>query len=125
MNGQPVSSAVRWANGIAIGIAFAAAGLLGLWVLEWLNDRIHRWFGAPATTVQWRRALYVTLGQSIPFALVGAVLWELWLIGFYLWKLDFLLISIPIGILAHLLAAGLYLQLAYRWYRIEADANTE
>jgi len=117
--GPGLIPAARWTNAILLASAFAAAGLGGLNLLEWITDRLRRRLGEPPHAGQWRSALYQTLGQSIYFAIPGALLWKAWLMGYYQWHLDFQRISIPTAILAHLLAAGLYLQLAYRWYKIE------
>jgi hypothetical protein len=54
--------------------------------------------------------------------MAGAVLWVIGNVGYYDLNLEFYAISIPAGVLAHILAAGLYLPLACRWYRIEKTA---
>lgn len=65
-------------------------------------------------------ALYATFIRSAPYAVAGAILWGIWVFGFYQAKVDFMVLSVPVGILAHGLAAALYLPLIYRWYRIES-----
>ena len=49
----------------------------------------------------------------------GAVLWAIWVAAFYQLGIGFYTVSLPIGIAAHLLAAGLYIPLFYRWYKVE------
>jgi hypothetical protein len=68
-------------------------------------------------------ALYESLKFAVYFALSGALLWMVWNVGYYDLKIDFYMISIPVGILANLLAAGIYVPLAYRWHRIEKAAT--
>lgn len=119
--GPAPDPAAQGMDAILLAAVFAVAGLVGLNLLEWITDRLQRWLGSPANAGKWRSALYETVEQSFAFAVPGALLWKAWLIGIYQWQWDFQWVSIPIGILAHLLAAGLYLQLAYRWYKIESS----
>ena len=64
-------------------------------------------------------ALYESLRFAVYFAIAGALLWMIWNVGYYDWHIDFFTISIPVGILANLLAAGIYIPLAYRWQRVK------
>jgi hypothetical protein len=68
-------------------------------------------------------ALYESLRFAVYFALVGALLWMIWNVGYYDCHIDFFTISIPVGILANFLAAGVYIPLAYRWHRIKKAAR--
>jgi hypothetical protein len=91
----------------------------GLWFFEVLTRGSHAIFSRRPTLTLWLDALYATFIRSAPYAVAGSVLWAIWVYGFYQTNVDFLLLSVPVGILAHTLAAALYLPLIYRWYRIE------
>jgi hypothetical protein len=95
----------------------------GLSLLELAAKLLHYLFSRKAKIEPWQEALYDTLGAASYFAVAGALLWLIWTVGFYNLEFGFYSISCPIGILANLLAAGLYLRLAYRWYRIEQMAQ--
>lgn len=94
----------------------------GLALLEWIAGCVHA-LRSPQTTLEmWKLAVYDSLGLAPLLAILGAITWVVWIAGFYFWNLDFYLISIPVGIVAHLLAAGLYLPLLYRWYQLSSRA---
>lgn len=90
----------------------------GLGLLESITGMIHRGCSRRQTRASWNEALYATLQSAPILAVVGAITWGLWVVAFYQLDWDFMLISIPAGFVAHGLAAGVYLQLIYRWYRL-------
>ena len=115
-----------FARAINIGGIFIAslfAWFFGLPILELTAKIIYRIFARNSKIDDWQDALYDILGTVAYFALGGALLWLIWTIGFYRFHIGFYTLAYPVGILAHLLAAGLYLRLAYRWYRIEKTAQ--
>jgi hypothetical protein len=91
----------------------------GLSFFEAITRASHAIFSRQPTLPWWLDALYATFIRSAPYAVAGAILWGIWVFGFYQAKVDFMVLSVPVGILAHGLAAALYLPLIYRWYRIE------
>lgn len=97
----------------------------GLQTLEVAVRVIHRVVGRRDTVGQWLAALYAALARLWCFAAVGALLWFAWVAGFYYLHIGFYRISYPVGILAHLLAAGLYLPLIWRWYRLERRVSAD
>ena len=106
-------------NGMAFFVTAAAIWFLGLGLLELLTVFIHRLFGRKAGLAEWKTALYQVLERLPSTAVLGAFLWVVWVIAFYHLGVGFYLISVPVGIAAHLLAASLYLSLFYRWYTLE------
>ena len=109
------------------GVAISFLGLViwfgGLPLLEGATRIIHRLFSRGAAIADWRAALYSILSNMPYFALVGAVLWFTWNVFYYNLGFNFYAISVPIGIAAHLLAAGLYLRLFFQWFQIERRSN--
>ncbi len=98
---------------LAIVIWFA-----GLSLLEFAARVLHRCLSRRIEDSTWLTVLYTALAKASYFALAGAILWFLWNIGYFYLKLPYLALAIPLGAAAHLLAAGLYLPLLYRWYRL-------
>jgi hypothetical protein len=107
--------ATNWAWLSSGGLAVWFAGLA---VLEFLTRVIHSLKSRRASLSDWNFALYKTLNSAPLFAIFGAVLWVVWVTAYYHWRLNFYAISIPVGVAAHSLAAGLYLPLFWRWYRL-------
>ncbi|MEM9574286.1 MAG: hypothetical protein AAF870_03540 [Pseudomonadota bacterium] len=88
---------------------------------ELLTGYLHDQLSRGSSRVQWFLALNSTLMTTIPFAIAGAALWCIWVYLFYVTGVGFYRISVPIGICAHILAAGIYLPLVIRWWNIERD----
>lgn len=113
----------RLVNGVGLIIIVATVYYAGLWLFEAFTRASHAIFSRQPTLSLWLEALYATFIRSAPYAVAGAILWAIWVYGFYQTNVDFMLLSVPVGILAHVLAAALYLPLIYRWYRIERDGK--
>ncbi len=94
-----------------------AVWFLGLIVLEFLTSGLHAIFGRRSSLASWQNELYRSLAGVPLKALLGAVLWAVWIAAFYQLDVNFFVISVPVGIAAHLLAAWVYLPLLYRWYK--------
>ena len=109
----------------AIGVALVIFGLLlgGVFVLESITRLAHQLFGNKSQVELWHRALYDVLRYASFLALPAAILWAIWLWLFYGTNLPYLLFTVPISILAHLLAAILYVALFWRWYKISKRAS--
>lgn len=116
---RPLAGLFRTVNIGAITLLALFVWCLGLGAFELATKLLHRVFSRGAELSAWNAVLYQTLAQAGYFAAAGAVLWLIWIVAYYILGVGFFTISCPVGILAHLLAAGLYLQLFYRWYRIE------
>lgn len=95
----------------------------GLSSLEGISARAHKFLARTSNPAEWLNSLYQTLDRISILAFLGAILWTIWVIGFYQLQLNFYIISVPIGIAAHLLAAALYLPLFYRWYQISRTSS--
>ena len=109
----------RTLNAMGIVLIASASWFFGLAVLELATAFIHWLFARMSALQDWRSVLYRRLRLAPIFAVLGAVLWAIWVAAFYQMKTDFYTISIPIGIIAHLLAAVFYLPLAMQWYQVE------
>ncbi|RCS42060.1 hypothetical protein DTL42_19720 [Bremerella cremea] len=84
--------------------------------LEVLGRMLRHLSGEKTPVAAWNESLYRSLRLAVYFAIPGAILWGIWVIGFYFVHLNFMVLSIAVGVPAHLLAAGLYLPLLFRWY---------
>ena len=114
----------RMANGIGLLAIVVAIWCLGLRLLEFFTGGFHTVFGRNSKIEDWMTTLYQILRRAPVFAVCGAILWTIWVAAFYQLGFGFYAISVPIGIAAHLLAAGLYVPLFYRWYKIERSLKT-
>lgn len=111
----------RLVNLVGLIVIVATVYYAGLWLFEAITRASHAIFSRRPTLNLWLEALYATFIRSAPYAVAGAILWAIWVFGFYQTNVDFMVLSVPVGILAHGLAAALYLPLIYRWYCIERD----
>jgi hypothetical protein len=102
-------------------IVVAAVWFFGLTILEMIAAVAYRVVARKSERNSWYDTLYNSLTRLPLFAVLGSILWTMWVAGFYQLRLSFFVVSIPIGIAAHLLAAGLYIPLLYRWYRLEVS----
>jgi hypothetical protein len=125
--GSPTSAihAFTWLHvAMTLAILFAAAVLstLGFTALEFATRVLHAVFAKRSGLNSWKQALYSSL-QTLPlFASFGAVAWALWVLAFYQLQASFYTASVPLGIIGHLLAAGVYGPLFFKWYQIEYSA---
>lgn len=115
----PIYSVYRTVNSIGLVLTVAGIWFFGLKLLELLTGGIHSLVARKSTLDDWKEALYAILRRMPLFAVPGAVLWAIWVLAFYQLHLGFYTVSIPIGILSHVLAAFLYVPLIYRWYKME------
>lgn len=90
----------------------------GVRLLEWLSGKLRNVVAQRADPDAWHRVLYENLARTPAFAIAGACLWAIWVYGFYVMSWNFMVISWAVGVPSHLLAACIYLPLAYRWYRL-------
>ena len=118
----PIHSVFRSINGIGFVAITIAIWFLGLPTLEFFTGGFHTVFGRNSKLDDWRTILYLILRRAPVFAVCGAVLWALWVAAFYQLGIGFYTVSVPIGIAGHLLAAGLYVPLFYRWYKTERSS---
>ena len=106
--------------GNAIGLFAAVVGIwsFGFWILESLAWVIHRLLRNDIRLSHWNSILYDSF-QWVPIlSFVGGLLWVVWVIGYYMTQLAFFLLSIPVGVAAHALAATWYIPLFYQWSRL-------
>lgn len=94
-------------------------------LLELIAGAIRYLFARNVPRQLWLASMYRSLSLLVPVAIFGAVLWMVWLVGFYLLEMNFFVISIPVGILAHLLGATIYLRIFYGWFRLSRESPTQ
>ncbi len=121
--GSPIRTVFLVVNGLGLIGVFIAIWFFGLTALELVTWVCQRIFARNSSLGEWHAVLYVSLRHLPVFALCGAILWSIWTVAFYILGMNFFALSVPIGIAAHLLAAGLYLPLFYRWYQLERAAR--
>lgn len=116
---------IYWAvNGMGFATLATAVWFLGLRLLEVLTVVVHKIFGSKATLENWNAALYEVLVRGPLLAVLGAIVWGIWVVAYYHLSVGFYMISIPTGIAGNLLAACLYVPLLYRWYSLERTEVT-
>lgn len=104
-------------------VAVVAIWFFGLNVFEFVAGGCCAAFANYSKLEEWKHVLYLSLHRLPLFAFFGAVVWTLWVFGFYHLGADFFAISVLAGLAGHLLGAGIYLPLFYRWYRMERAAG--
>ncbi len=113
-----LQAAYRTTNLVGIAVGSFLIWFFALPVLEAASRTIRNVVARDASTDRWVDALYMSLKPAAYLAVPGAILWALWVVGFYFLQLDFVMISYGVGIPAHILAACLYVPLLIRWYRL-------
>ena len=103
----------------------AAIWFLGVLALEFITRVLHSIFSRSSRLDDWREALYDILRRAPFFAVPGAVMWVIWVHAFYQLRLGFYAVSVPIGIVAHVIAACFYVPLIYRWYKLERTSASK
>ncbi|MBL8889458.1 MAG: hypothetical protein JNL67_05735 [Planctomycetaceae bacterium] len=114
----PIFTIYQIVNWMWLGVGCVIIWLAGLWLLEKVTRIVYLWKPRKASLDDWNLALYRTLRTAPILAFFGAVIWGFWVLAFYQWKLDFMLVSIPVGLVANALGAMLYGPLIYRWYKL-------
>lgn len=104
---------------VGIALAITAIWLLGLPLLELITYVLHAIFGRRSSLAQWKQELYLTVRRLPWFAIPGAMIWSAWTFAFYQVGLDFMAISLPAAVAAHIIGALVYFPLLYRWYVLE------
>lgn len=103
---------------LAIVVAF-----YGFRIVERLSSTIQRIVCRNEARQEWDRVLWKALVALPGFIAIGSLLWTLWVIGFYVMNINFVLISYAVGMPAHVLAACFYVPLIIRWFRIARACN--
>lgn len=121
----PIHSFYRAVNSVGLVGITVCIWILGLPALELFTGGCHAVFARNSALQSWKTTLYASLRRAPWFALGGAFLWAMWVAAFYQLGIGFYVVSVPLGIASHLLAAGLYLPLFYRWYEIDRSRATQ
>lgn len=121
----PIHNVYRIIDSVGLLLTVLAIWFFGLAVLELVTCGIHSIVARKSTFDDWTAALYIILRRLPLFAVPGAALWTLWVAAFYQLQLGFYTVSVPIGIASHLLAAGLYVPLIYRWFTMERSSERQ
>lgn len=108
---------------LALIIIGLAIWFFGLKLLESATAGIHGVLGRSSRLADWQATLFIMLRRAPFLALPGAALWGLWVFAVLGQHVNFYAASIPTAIAAHILAACLYLPLAYRWFQLERSAR--
>lgn len=121
----PLHSVYVTINSLGIVLIAFVIWFFGLAILEFVCGGLHSILARKSLLDDWKSTMYVIVRRAPKFAVAGAVLWVIWVAAFYQLRLDFYVVSVPVGVAAHLLAACLYIPLFYRWYRIEHTAASQ
>ena len=113
---------LRGLNITGVVLIITACWFFALPLFELVSLGCHRLFGRSATLDQWRGELYRVLATATPFAILGTIVWCVWVYAFYFMDMNFFLISVPTGIAAHVLAACVYLRIPFKWWSLEKTA---
>lgn len=114
----------RIVNIVGIQLLCVGVWFFGLPILMLMTKLAFSVFGRASKIEDWNNALFAVVKRMPWFAFLGAILWFDWVFAYYSSENPDRIMLIRNGILAHLLAAVLYLPLFYRWYRIERDARS-
>lgn len=90
---------------------------LGLAFLEFLVSLLRSVTASQSRRKTWAPSLYNGMRRFLYCSPFGAVLWMIWVYSIYELKLDFSMMSIVIGVPAHLLAAIVYVPIIYGLYK--------
>ena len=117
-------SLIRTINVLAFLICGALICFAGLPVLESISGLIRMLFAPKTDSGAWKDVLYASLERAVLLSIPGAVLWAIWVFGFYQLNADFMTISYAIGIPAHILGACFYLPLLHGWYKLARGGSS-
>lgn len=120
-----VQMGVRVFNLVGIAMITLLCWFLFVPALEVLGRFVRHFSGRHSDVAAWNDAIYRSLRPAIYLAIPGAIVWGIWVFGFYFVHFDFLTLSYAVGIPAHLLAAALYLPLIFRWYTLARSPSPE
>ncbi|MEZ6119934.1 MAG: hypothetical protein R3C28_25650 [Pirellulaceae bacterium] len=115
----PIHRLYQAVNSLGLISIVAFVWFFGLTCLEGVTGGIHAMVARTSSLAAWKNELYAILSRLPWFAIPGAVLWTIWVAAVYQLRIGFYAVSVPVGIAAHVLAACLYVPLAYRWYKLE------
>ncbi len=118
----PIHSVYVTINLLGIVLIVFAIWIFGLTILEFVAGGLHSILARKSLLDDWKATLYIIVRRTPLFAVPGAALWAIWVAAIYQLQLGFYIVSIPIGVAAHLMAASLYVPLFYRWYKMERAA---
>lgn len=113
-----LKTVLRTMNVAGIAVVFLLSWFFALPLLEFFGRVIRALTGRRAALDRWNDALYLSLKPAKYLAVAGAVLWILWVVAFYVADFNFVVISFAVGLPAHLLAACVYVPLAFRWFKL-------
>jgi hypothetical protein len=108
----------------ALGLVFVALAiwLLGLKILEFIAGGLFAVAAKNSRLDDWNNILYHMLRRAPWLSVMGAVLWIIWATAFYVFRINYFVLSVPIGAFANLLGALFYVPLFYQWYSLERTA---
>lgn len=119
-SGIPSLSAMvmRITNLVGILLAALSIWFAGFPLLEKLSSAVHLVFANHTRLEAWQAQLYMAIYRGAILAIPGAILWLVWVFGFYSMRINFFVISWAVGAPAHALAACVYGPLLVNWFRI-------
>ena len=106
-------------NAIFFSVVFAVLWFVALRLIEFIAGLFHAVFGRVVSREDWLTSLHQSLWPMIPAALMGCVLWILWLVLFHLagYPGGFAL-DVVFQIAGHALGAWVYLNVFWNWYQL-------
>ncbi|MCA9034938.1 MAG: hypothetical protein KDA91_07410 [Planctomycetaceae bacterium] len=113
---------------VAFHIGFFLSVALLMWffvfrVLELFSEKIRATVAANVDPVRWQHVFYKSTGRLRLLLLFGVLLWMIWIAAIFAGRLNFLIVSVLIGIPAHILGAVYYLPLFWQWYKLRRDSG--
>ena len=106
-------------NVLLFSAIFSVSWFTALGILELAAGLLHLVFGGGVSRDDWLTSLHLSLWPMVPAALVGSVLWVLWLVLFHLaghpggFALD-----VVFQIAGNILGAWVYLTVFWNWYQL-------
>lgn len=122
---RDVAAFYRGANLIGITLVAVFCWEFLFPVLVRMGQLVRRFVAPQVDAARWDDAFYKSLKPAALLAIPGALLWCVWVVGFYHLRMDFMTLSIAVGVPAHLLAAGLYIPLIVRWFKLSREETAE
>ncbi|MEL7335740.1 MAG: hypothetical protein AAFN70_05975, partial [Planctomycetota bacterium] len=122
---SPTANLFRLINVAGLLLLFLGIWFFGFAILEFSAGITWAAMARTSDRKQWDQALYATLRRAPAYAIPGALLWVVWVFGFYQLQIPIMFISIPVGIVSHLLALRFYMPLMLHWYRMARAVPVE
>jgi hypothetical protein len=115
---SPTQTLYRATNILGFAVGSALIWFLGFPLLERVSQLIRLALASHTSLSRWLAIFYASVRSAVYLAIPGAILWAIWVVGFYYLGIGFYRISWSVGVPAHLLGALWYVPLVCRWYKL-------